>query len=186
MSSVVEICNTALITLGANTINSLSESTTEAIACNANWDISRRSVMGLHPWNFAMKRTILAQETTTPVFHFDYQYPLPSDLLLLIKVDGDPDYKKESNRILTNKKTCSIKYVFDNTDTTTWAPLFVDVMVARLAYDLAYTIPRARTMIDVMYQLYNQKLQICKFADASEDISDTFGQFDDSLVGVRY
>jgi len=186
MTTRIEVCNSALLNLGAEPISSFTEQTPEARICNAKWDIARRATLGEHQWNFALKRITLAQEVGAPVFGFDYMYPLPNDLLFLVQVYEDSDYKMEQKKVLTDRDTCIIKYVFDNIEVELWPPLFIDVMVARMSMELAYAIVRARSMIETQTQLYAQKLQQAKFVDSSEDIADPLGHFDDTLIAVRY
>lgn len=186
MASELEICNAALLFLGAETINAFNEDTLESRACTLNYPISRQAVLRLHPWNFATKRIQLARSTSTPEFRYKFEYPLPADFIRLLAVYDNLDYKVERRSIITDDATCYIKYVFDNQQTETWDPLFVDVMVARLAMDLSYLLPRASTMIDRALQMYNIKLTMAKGMDASEDIEDRIGQGDDSLIMVRY
>lgn len=186
MATAIEICNAALIKLGADTINSFEEDSTEALACKINWPISRKSLLSMHPWNFATIRKTLSAESTAPNHEFKYAYPLPADNLRLIEVYKVYEYRIENNRILTDSEECEIKYIKDDDNPALWPAYFVDLMVARLSFDLAYTFPRARTMLDAQFQLYQQALQTAKFVNSSEDVPETFGKFDDSFIGYRY
>lgn len=184
--SVVGICNIALTSLGANPITDLSDGSTEAILCTSMWDNARRAALRLHPWNFALKRIELAPEATAPAFDYKYSYPLPADCLRVIQVFQNEDYKIENKRIITNKTTCFIRYVFDNTDIGSWDDSFKDLMAARMRFDLAYAITRSNTAVNTAAAILQDKLRAAKGVDASEDISEPFGQFDNSLVGVRF
>lgn len=186
MTTNVQIVNSALVTLGETVINSLEENTDRATIANVKWDICRQSLLRLHPWRFAITRAELAQDNSTPAYQFDYQYTLPSDCLRLYQVYKDVNFRLENRKILTDKDTCYIKYIADVEDTSKWDPLFVDLMASKLALELAYTIPRARTMIDSMAALYEMKLVAAKAANNSEDIFDDFGQGDDTLNTIRY
>lgn len=186
MASIVEICNSALLSLGANTISALTEISTEAAACNAKWDLSRRALLRIHPWNFAIKRQELARTVAGPEYRFKYKYALPADCIRVLTVYQTGEYKVEGRSILSDRESCKVKYVHDNTDPATWDALFSELMSAKMAVELAYTLPRARTMIDAMYSLYTEKLRDAKFVDSSEDIEDEIGPFDHSLIAVRY
>lgn len=184
--SVVGICNIALTSLGANPINNLSDGTAEAVLCVAAWDNARRSVLRMHPWNFAIKRVELAQETIPPAYDYQYSYLLPSDSVRVVQVFGDQDYRIERKRIITNSKTCFVKYVYDSEDIGLWDDSFKDLMAARLRMDLAFGVTRSNTAIQLASSIFQDKLRVAKGVDASEDIAETFGQFDNALVGVRY
>ena len=60
MASVIDICNKALDKLGQNPIISLTDGNKAANLCTRNWPLVRDQVLREHPWNFAMKRAILA------------------------------------------------------------------------------------------------------------------------------
>jgi hypothetical protein len=55
----VEICNNALTLIGTRRITALTDPSKEARACNDNYDICRKSLLRMHPWNFAMTRVPL-------------------------------------------------------------------------------------------------------------------------------
>jgi len=197
VSGPVGICNAALIKLGANTIASFDELTLEAKACNALWDIQRRAVLRLHPWNFAIKRSdwdatnqsggLARKALAEPMSkEYRYAYTMPSDSLKLLKVIGDMNYRREGRDILTNANECHIKYIQDVSDTAEWDSLFVDLMVARMARELAYTLPRTRTMIDAMNNLYQESLMLAKGMDGAEDIEDPIDQSMPDLIATRY
>jgi len=186
MSSNIDIANAALIKLGAQTINSFTDDTTESIAVNALWDISLNATLREYPWKFATKRSdSIARTASAPHFKYKYEYTLPSDCVRLIKVYEDSDYKLEGRNIITSKEECYIKYIYQNTDTALWDASFIELMVIKLAYELAYTIPRSGSMVDRMHALYQKQLIEARDADSSEQIADDFGQFESSLISVR-
>jgi len=186
MTSKVEIVNSALITLGANVINSFTDDTTESIAANVKWNIALRATLREYPWKFATKRsTSLARTASDPAFNYKYQYTLPSDCLRVIKVNEDFDFKVEGRNIITDKEDCYIQYVYFNEDTALWDASFTELMVAKMAYELAYTLPRSGGMVDRMYNLYQKQLIEARDADSSEQMGGTLGQFESSLISVR-
>lgn len=186
MSSIVSICNTALTSLGANPIVSLNDGTTEALLCDSTWSQSRRAVLRLHPWNFAIKRTELAAETTAPVYDYKYSYPLPADCIRVIQVFNNQDYRVERKRIITNSETCFVKYIYDNEDIGNWEDSFIDLMSARIRLDLAYAITRSNSSVTQASALFQEKFKLAKAIDASEDIQEPFGHFDNSLIAARF
>jgi hypothetical protein len=83
-TSVVDICNNALIRIGSKTITSLSDGDKVANSCNLLYTQTRDLLLRQHFWNFAVTRVQLASESTSPGFEFDYSYPLPSDFIRAI------------------------------------------------------------------------------------------------------
>lgn len=186
MSTDVQICNNALLVLGANTISSLSETSTEAVACNAVWDRCREFLLRAHPWNFAIKRAECARLVATPAFRYQYQYQLPTDCLRVLTVYQDPEYKKEGSVILTNRETCFVKYIKDSTSVSEWDSSFTELMVLKLRMELAYKFTQSSREVEIAAQLFRNALEDARAIDASEDIEDTYGQYDNELLSVRY
>lgn len=191
MSNPVAVCNSALITLGANTISTLSDTSIEGKACNTKWAIARRDTIRSHPWNFAVKRVVIAPEVTVPVYGYQYQFILPADALRLLEVYDTPEYKVEGRKILTNNIRMSgspgieIKYISDIEDVAEWDASFVNVMVYRMAMELAYTLPGKNTMVQDMTALYGQFAEQAKAIDAQEDVEDQLDPFLTPLIAVR-
>jgi hypothetical protein len=183
--SIISICNQALLSLGATPIDDLSDGSVEAITCKAVWASARRALLAANNWSFARKRLSLAQDASQPAFEFQYQYTLPADLIRVVKVDHDYDYRVEGGKILTNSATCNIKYIFDNEDVTTWSDPFRDAMAARIRTDISYALTRSNTQIQTSNQILKEKIQAAKAHDGQQDYGDDFGQLPSSLLSVR-
>lgn len=183
--SQVSVCNSALSQLGANQINSLTEGTIEANLCLQFFDIARTTVLYMHPWNFAITRIELAPDVTKPVYEFEYQFTLPADCLRVLQVYTDLDYRIEGRRILTNSKTCLLKYIRDVADVSTWSMGFVNTMIARMRVDLCYPLTKSPAEQAAAINNMERAMMQSKYIDASEDISDNFGQGDNSLITAR-
>lgn len=63
--SNLEIAKLALLKLGEDTITALADSNVRAQTATLMLEPAKRAVLRLHPWNFAIKRTILALKTVT-------------------------------------------------------------------------------------------------------------------------
>ena len=57
--SAVDVCNQALIRVGASPITALTAATNEGRVCNTVLDSCRRAVLRAHPWNSASDRSTL-------------------------------------------------------------------------------------------------------------------------------
>lgn len=185
MASKIEITNIALIRLGANPINSFEEGSTEATIAGAVWDTARTSLLRDHPWNFAIKDIEVPQSTTAPIVQYSYKYQLPSDCLRLLEVYDDDNYKLKGREIHTNSNSCKVKYIYDVTDTTVWDSAFVDLMSAKLAFELAYPITKSNSLMQQMGEIFTLKVQKARFVDSTEDIPSDFGGTS-SLISVRF
>jgi len=144
MATEVSICSNALRRLGDSAITSLTDDTERARLCNAFYADARDAVLRLHPWNFAITRTSLAQLSDTPSYGFAYQYSLPTSPYCLrvlgmeyedyiFKVEN---YSTQGRVLLTDEGTAKILYVARITDTTQFDALFVDVLTAKISIRL--------------------------------------------------
>lgn len=177
MASVTEICNRALIRLGADTITDITEDSKEGRLCNILYNQIRKELLRSHPWNFATKRSILASEVTTPDFEYDFQYALPSDCLRVLKFyDSSYNWKVENTKILTNDPAPYVYYVSDVTDPTIFDSLFNSMLVIKLALELSYAITGATFAASALSEEYKKLRADAKLFDAQEGTPD---QFDD-------
>ena len=191
MVSAVEICNAALLNLGATEIQSFTDGSPNSKFCNIRYPIARKSELRKHAWNFAVKRQELAQSTTTPVFDYDFRYALPADHLRTLRVANSSetnvyDYKQEAGFIVTSATQIYLRYIFDVTDTTKWDSTFIDLMVARMSYDLSYSITRRRSVWESFKLNYDEIATRTRPIDSTEDVADDLGgDTGDSLIAVR-
>lgn len=151
MASKVDLCNFALSRLGASTITSLADATTEANLCNLMFDILAQEVMMEGAWSSTIIRTDLALTTTTPSFGFTSEFQLPVDpkSLKVLQVNesapGATEFVIESDKLLTNLDAIKIKYVGFLTDTEEWDTMLTRAFISRLASELAYPITGSDT-----------------------------------------
>jgi len=188
MASEVSICNLALVRLGASTIASLTENTKEGRRCNALYEINRDIVLRAHPWNFAITRAVLAEDTTTPVYEFDHRYSLPVGCLRVLRLGEnheDLNYKVEGRYVVTDENSASILYVARVTDPNQFDTLFIEALAAKLAAELAFDITATgATGQQLLRREYTDKLAEARGTDAREGFPDAVsnGSWLDSRV----
>ncbi len=164
MASEVDICNKALLSLGAAQILSLDDPQTEAILCKQLYADLRDAVMQAHNWSWAIERVVLPKGGTDPTFRYANAYPLPSRVLYVQEVNkvdfNDPvrDWQVENDAIVSNDNTCSAKLLRQVTDTSKFSPLFVQCLQARLAADMAIPLTSNGKLEEAKWNLYRQKL----------------------------
>ncbi len=171
MASDVAICNTALNRLGANTITSFTENSKEARLCNSEYSGIRDQVLRAHPWNCAISRATLAQDSDAPSFGFSYQYTLPTDpyCLRVLQMETEViNFKVEGRKLLTDEATAKIMYIGRVTDPEEYDSLLIDTLSARIAFEFSFNITGSRTLQGDMFDLYNQKLALARSFDAQE------------------
>lgn len=187
MASKVSICSNALLLLGAQTINSLSESTDRALLAANLYDSTRDDVLRSHPWNCATKRVILAPETTAPAFGYSAAFVLPSDWLRTMEVGEfgyELDYKTENGRILADATALPLRYVFRNDQEATWDAMLVKAMELRMAAEMAYAITSSASMADLMFNKLQQHMKQARAVDGMDDPPQELGDY--PLLQARF
>lgn len=177
-TSEVQICNSALIKLGLDTLSSLTETNKRAKYCSKMYPILRDEVLYSHPWNFAVVRSQIARTTETPEFGWDYEFALPSDCLRVLDVkdneDGTLKYEighnqGTLNRVLwSDESTMEIKYIKKVTDVTQFTPAFGEALAMRMAADLANPLVQNRATAELWMSAYMEFVAKARSYDAQE------------------
>lgn len=166
----VEVCNIALVSLGADPIMEMGEDNENARRLNVLYGPTLKDLLRLHPWNFALWRTSLAQLTETPAFGYTYYYQLPSDYERVVEINGqvDIDYVIEGDRLLCDEETVELRYIRHVTDPTKFDSNFTILFAARLAAEIAYAITNSRTVAADKWDQYLDKRRQTISSDAQE------------------
>lgn len=168
--SVVDICNSALQRVGAASITSLADNSPEAKACNLAYDSNRRDELRKHPWNFAVKRAVLAPDATAPAFGFLYAFTLPTDCLRVLRpATYQLDWQIEGRKILTNDgAVLNLRYIADITDAAQFDSSFYNVLSAALALDVVEKLTQSSTKKQALQGDYSGAVSMAKKVDAFE------------------
>lgn len=201
--SETAICNMALARIGHNIpiVDILSDTTLAGDLSRLFYDSTRDILLQDHPWNFAIKRAELAADATAPSFEYDYAFPLPNDCLRVIRTSWEATgwsnrdeavrvfwdsnsipYRIErhssgATALLCNEDSVSIEYISKVTDTSRFAPMFTDVLVARLAAEFAMPLADNAALAKNAWDVYASKISEARSRDAMEgsprDVVDT-------------
>jgi len=189
-TSEVQICSNALLLLGQRPISSLNDpdgSAGDSVILAANfWPMVRQAVLRSHPWNCAMKRVALAPDSVAPAFDWSYAFTLPGDYMRTWTVgrDGDaPEWMVENGKILLDNAVCYLRYVFDNTDTTTYDGMLTLALTSGMAAAMAYPITKSQTEQDSMIKLHQFHLKQARTVDGQEGTGEQSP--DSPLISVR-
>ena len=181
MATEVSICSNALRRLGDSPITSLTEDSERGRLCNAFYEPSRDAILRSHTWNFAINRANLAKLSTAPVFEYANQFALPTDpfCLRVLKMEfEDYEFKIENlagqgRVLLTDEGEAKIIYIARVTDPSLFDSMFVDVLTAKLAVDLAYPVTNSTTLQAQMQKLFERKLSEARSLDSTEGSTDS-------------
>lgn len=186
MSSVVDVCNKALDKLGHGPITTLADGTKSANLCTRAWPLIRDQVLRDHPWNFAIKRAVLAASNAAPAWGFSAKFPLPSDNLRLVEVRdlSTSEYSVEDGCIQADADTLYIRYVSRVTDPNSYDALFIDAAACRLAFEICEALTQSNTKKDALFQEYEDSLTRARRVDGQENPPQPYEE--DEWIAVRY
>jgi len=182
-STKVQICNSALIKLGAETINALSDDNKRARLCNNQYELIRDKLLFSHPWNFAVKRVELGQLASTPEFKFTKEYELPQDVLRVLDTNlliGE-EWAIENGKLLCDSDDCKIRYIAQITDESKFSLGFQEALAWELAEEMAYSITQSSRRVDQIKESKRRWLATSRTYDAQESSFSQVGA-DDWLV----
>jgi len=170
-TSVVAMCNAALVQLGKPTIVSLDDNNENARRCKVLYDQVRRMVLEAHPWNGCTKQAELNLLSSTPEFEWSYIFQLPTDCLRPVKSDQDVGnerlWEQKGDKIYTDHGTLKMEYIYDCKDTTLFSQGLRLAISARLEAELAYTVTGSTTLAETKLAIYQEiKLPEAKSIDA--------------------
>ena len=104
----LDICSRALILIGAESISSFDDGTTEAsVGVNMYEDVAQSALVNTR-WRFATNQAVLNQLTDAPTGRYDLAYQLPSNLLMLHAVtvnDNLIDYQMYGDKVYADTAT---------------------------------------------------------------------------------
>lgn len=198
MVSKIDICNYALQEIGGEIITSLNEGTPNARECSLRYDSVRRSLLSMHPWNFAMKRAALNTDVTAPLFNYNYSYTLPPDFLYLVMTQleeqyqspvtqlvnsalyvhdvtqngGIDKYRIEGDKLLSYDSTVKIIYVADIEDTQLFSKTFVELLARLLSAKIAYRVTGNKGERDTQYEIFKAELEEFRAIDSQQGVFD--------------
>lgn len=175
-TSAVQICSNALLMLGDDPINSFSDNTVQARLASNLWEQVRDAVMRMHPWNCAITRVQLAPDATEPEFEWSYRFALPGDWVRTLSIgeEGEtPAYTMETdtsgNRfILCDENPLKLRYIWRNTNPSTWDSLMVHAVTAAMAEAMSYPRTKSASVQDAMGAKLKFWLQQAKTIDGQE------------------
>jgi len=178
-TSVIEICNNALLDLGEDVIMSLGDESKAAGLCNNRWPAVRDAVLRAHPWNCAMSQAELAASSIAPLWRWEYKYVLPPDFLRIVRVVGQDgtevgDWEIQGGVILCDEEApMFISYVRRELDPMKYDALLDEALSARLAATLAYPLSASTSLVQAYWNIYQEKLGEARGVDAREGIPES-------------
>tara|TARA_R100001198_G_scaffold9271_1_gene4030 strand:- start:437 stop:1027 length:591 start_codon:yes stop_codon:yes gene_type:complete len=172
----VDICSTALVMIGANTITSFSDDSTEANVCNTVYEDILKSALTRHRWRFATEQKQLSLLTAEPTGRYAYAYQLPTqpELLQLITLTVNDiviPYERYGDKVFLDNygstSTVICDYIY-RADEGEFPPHFILALEYTLASLFAGSIARDSGMIKQFADMAERQYLIAKNVDSAE------------------
>tara|TARA_R100001443_G_scaffold20454_2_gene32398 strand:- start:14937 stop:15548 length:612 start_codon:yes stop_codon:yes gene_type:complete len=154
--SKFDICSKALVLVGANTITSFSENTTESKVANQLYESILENLLTRTRWRFAAKQAQLSRNASAPTARWSAKYAVPSGTLLIHTVtvnDNVIEFDRYESDILcdaSSSDTVVADYTFQPSEAN-FPPYFKQALVFELASLFAGAIAR-NDALSTLYQ----------------------------------
>lgn len=176
--STVQIANFALSKVGTDsTIESLTEDSAEANACNLWIGHARRQALSAFNWTFSRFRTTLATHGDDPPDEWTYRYAYPVDCVKARFIENpvgktadavpfDVEQSDDGTKsILTDMVDAKLIYTKDVTDPGLYTEYFIELLATILGSHIAFPIT-TRTKLSL--QLREEARLMLIFAPAMD------------------
>ena len=172
MVAPIDLVNRALVLLGEQPIMALDQPCKPARVASIMYEGALESELSGHPWHFAKKRQILAEVDDPDAPDGEASYRLPSDWLqslAVCTVSGEEDLQAvhEGAYIRSpNPSGVMLSYLAKIDDPSAWPALFREVLVLRLAVDMAQSLTQSGGSRASLNQAYELALRKARHANA--------------------
>ena len=187
--SSLQICQQALVVIGAQPLTSFDDGTTESIACSNLYENTARDELSQYRWRFASNQVQLSRLVDVPSAKWDAAYQLPPECLAITTVyvnDIPIDFDRYEDNVFCNAEVSDV-VILEGTfriDEQYWPPYFVQMMVYRIASQLAHSIV-AQT--DTSQMLDQMAVRHSRFARNRDAQGRTAPKIDTSrLINTRF
>jgi hypothetical protein len=159
-TSDVSICNLALQKLGAARINTLAETGAKDVAAcyEQQRDLEQRKYL----WNFGKTRVQLAASSVAPAFTFANAFPVPANLLRIIKparlgLDWQLEQHEGVLAILTNDSApLDVRYFAKVTNPALFDPCFVEMLACKIAWHCCERVTQSNSKKAALMEEYKE------------------------------
>ena len=177
-----DICNLAMYHLGQQPINSITSPTSKQEKVLALvYDQSRRVLLEMFDWNFAVKRVLLNKLSEEPAFGYEAQFALPEDYISLLTVgeteyDWDKNYTIEGNNLLsrtlngslysTENNGLPVRIIENITNVAAMSATFKQALSLLVAMNSCYALTSNTSRLQQLNQEFMVTMKLAKYADA--------------------
>ena len=172
MLTKIDLCSMALLKLGENPIQSLSDDTAAAKLGRTLVDFVIDTLLAIHPWRFACRNYELVRDGNG-------DFVVPSDVLRIVKANG----KLMENKIVSNTNSLTITAIVRITPND-FPSYFASLVATKLAVEFCMPLTSDQTVFRTLVALYENELQTAKFIDSTTSVNTGIENF--SLIDSRF
>lgn len=178
MASEIDICNLALLQLGADPIISIENPTTvNEERCRVAYPSVRDTLLECGDWSFAMTRvTLSTPNATSPDWGYSHAFNLPSNTLRVIDARVAPhpntptieEWRKEGLTLVANAEVLYIRTIRKETNPNYYSDTFIQAVAARLAQELCISVTANTKLYLNLTEIAEMKLSEAKINDGMQ------------------
>lgn len=185
--TAITLCSKALVKLGAKSITSFNEETTESEVASQLYETILQDLLSSYPWRFALQQVSLGRLQTTPLTDYQYAYQLPNNCLRILSAGQNTKssgikYRVVGTKLYANVPEVVLTYI-EKPDESTFPPFFVKALIANLASEFCLPLTESTTRTDYMRKIAAEELTQARLVDAQQATNSCFQDF--SLIEVR-
>lgn len=172
-TSPVALASRALLKIGANTIASFDEPTTEAEVAANLYPGLRDALLSAYPWSFATAQTALPRLAGSPSADFRHAYQLPPNFLRALSAGiegrgkGQP-YRIAESRLHADAETITLTYIFRPAEAD-FPPFFQSALIARLAAEFCIPLTENSSRTEMLFRLAEAEFRQARIVDSQQD-----------------
>ncbi len=181
----INICSRALNAIGAESISSFSEGTTEAKVANNKYQTCKQKLLAIYPWTFNRIEAYIPKITTNEHYAFKNIFEKPKDFLTaryLRENNQKIDFIFVKGKINTDAEKPILVYSADCSESD-MPPYFVSLLIDLCARDFLIPVTGKNDDYAQFDKIYQNSLIEARHVDAkskSPSVIDT-----SLLIGVR-
>ena len=159
--------------IGANTISSFDDGTTESDVANQLYEDTLRALLTQSRWRFSTQQAQLSRLEDTPHGRWDAGYQVPADCIMIHAVtvnDNLVKYEKYGDKVYCNldsTATVIMDYTFRQEEDQ-FPPYFIAGLEYQLASLFGAAIARSAQLVGAFEQKFQIQMRTARTLDAQE------------------
>lgn len=186
-NSKIDLCSQALVKLGAKSIASMDENTTEAMVAQQLYEPTLQNLLSSYPWRFALRQCSLGRLDETPITDYQYAFQVPNDCLRILSAGQNSKSCGLTYRLIGKKLYAMVPEVvltyLCRPEESTFPPFFNQALADTLAAEFCLPLTESSARTDYMKKCAGDSVSQARLIDSQQSVHPCFQDF--SLIEVR-